>query len=39
MNESIAVLTIAEHVASCDPAVADMFALCANYDSGTDIHI
>ena len=33
----IAVSTIAEYVASCDPAVVEMFALRSDYHSGTCI--
>ena len=39
VDGSIAVLTIAEHVALCDPVVVEMFALGTDYHSGTCIHI
>ena len=39
MDEPIAVLTIVEHVARCDPVVVEMFALRTDCHSGTCIHI
>ena len=39
VDGSIVVLTIAEHVASCDPVAVEMFTLCTNCHSGTYIHI
>ena len=39
VDGSIAVLTIAEHVALCDPVVVEMFTLRTDYYSGTCIHI
>ena len=35
MDGSIVVLTIAEHVARCDPVAVEMFALRTAYHSGT----
>ena len=39
MDRSIVLLTIAEHVAGCDPVVVEMFAPRTDYHSGTYIDI
>ena len=39
VDESIVVLTIAEHVAWCDSIAVEMFILRTDYHSGTYIHI
>ena len=39
VDGSIAVLTIAEHVAWCDPVAIEMFALRTDYHSGAYIQL
>ena len=39
VDESIFVLTIAEHIARCDSVAVEMFALRTDYYSGTYTHI